>query len=221
MLIPRPETEDWTLRLAEMLHPSPQNPISVLDLCTGSGCIPLLLCHLWPSGSAQTVGVDISTDAIQLASENARLCGFGMPDSPSAARNGNTFLPLMANIRDPTFALSSALRPPFHLVTSNPPYIPATEYASLSPSVKDYEDPRALLGDPEPTPDGKGLTFYHEIAKLAARKGFLANDGIVAVEVGMGQAEDVATIFQAEGGLRRTEIWKDPWDIQRVVIGRP
>ncbi|THH32279.1 hypothetical protein EUX98_g1917 [Antrodiella citrinella] len=217
VLIPRPETEDWTLRVAELIHPSPHKPISVLDLCTGSGCIPLLLCHLWPFGSVRAVGADISAQAIQLASENAVICGI---ERPGGQTTGNTFLPLLANIRDPAFALSHALHPPFGLVTSNPPYITGADYEKLSPSVKDYEDSRALLGDPEDTGDGRGLTFYHEIARLAARSGFLADDGIVAVEVGIGQADDVAEIFEAEGGLRRTEIWNDPWEVQRVVIGR-
>ena len=217
------------MRLAELIHPTPQNPIAMLDLCTGSGCIPLLLCHLWPPGSVHAVGVDISTDAVQLASENAQLCGISVTTDDAAtctsAKSENTFLPLLANIRDPSFVLSAALHPPFHLVTSNPPYITNADYEKLSPSVKDYEDPRALLGDPDAANSGansgKGLTFYHEIAKMASREGFLTSDGIVAVEVGVDQAQDVEDIFQAEGGLRRTELWKDPWGIQRVVIGRP
>ncbi|TCD71582.1 hypothetical protein EIP91_007329 [Steccherinum ochraceum] len=224
VLIPRPETEHWTLRLAELIHPSSQDPISLLDLCTGSGCIPLLLCHLWPPGSVQAVGADISSDAIQLAVENAHRCGIHVSTFHSLLRatdsNGNTFTPLLADIRSLDFAQSSALRSPFHLITSNPPYITHEDYAKLSPSVKAYEDPRALLGDPQPTPYGKGLTFYHDIAKLAAREGFLARNGVVAVEVGIGQAEDVQRIFQEEGRLRETEIWRDPWEVQRVVIGR-
>jgi len=217
VLIPRPETEDWTLRLAELIHPSPQKPISLIDLCTGSGCIPLLLCHLWPPGSVRAVGVDLATEAIQLATENAGLCGIGHSDTETSR---NTFLPLLANIRHSAFALSPALRPPFHLITSNPPYITTADYEKLPLSVKDYEDPRALLGDPEPKDGHRGLSFYHEIAKLVARRGFLAEDGTVAVEVGIGQAKDVAEIFETEGGLSKTEIWNDPWDVQRVVVGR-
>ncbi|KAH8093941.1 S-adenosyl-L-methionine-dependent methyltransferase [Cristinia sonorae] len=215
VLIPRPETEDWTLRLAELIRPTPQNPVSLLDLCTGSGCIPILLCHLWPEGSVHATGVDIAVEAIELAAENSRLCGV---DNPTGRKN--TFTPLMANVRDPGFIHLAALKPPFHVITSNPPYISAADYEALSPSVRDFEDPRALLGDPEPTDSGDGLTFYHEIAKVASSNGFLADDGVIAVEVGIGQAEEVAKILTRRIGLRSTAIWNDPWGIQRVVVGR-
>jgi SAM-dependent methyltransferase len=71
VLIPRPETEHWTLRLAQSIRPSPQNPAHVLDLCTGTGCIPLLLCATWFPGSTSVVGIDTSLEALQLAQDNA------------------------------------------------------------------------------------------------------------------------------------------------------
>ena len=71
-MIPRPETEYWTLRLAQSITPpSPQKPLHVLDLCTGSGCIPLLLCSTWTPGSTFAVGIDASIEALRLAQDNA------------------------------------------------------------------------------------------------------------------------------------------------------
>ena len=225
VLIPRPETEDWTIRLAQHVQPTPESPITLLDLCTGSGCIPLLLCRLWPPGSVRAFGVDVSTDAVQLARENASVSDVHVPSdttnvpTPSASAPQNTFLPLLANIRDPAVLSKAGLQPPFHVITSNPPYIPRREYDNLPRSVREYEDIRALLGDPDPgNEEQRGLTFYHAIAALVARAGVLADNGLLAVEVGHGQAQDVARILREEGGMQSTTIWKDPWQIDRVVL---
>ncbi len=225
VLIPRPETEHWTMRLAQFIRPTPTKPVNLLDLCTGSGCIPLLLCRLWPPGSVRATGVDISKDAIQLSYDNARVSEVHVPsdnlpspptEPPIPAQN--TFLPLLANIRDPAFARHPGLVSPFDVITSNPPYISREEYDNLPTSVRDFEDARALLGDPDPGHEqGCGLTFYHEIAQLVARDGFLSDNGILAVEVGQGQAKSVERIL-LDANMKATAIWKDPWEIERVVV---
>lgn len=207
------------MRLAEHIRPSPSKPVKLLDLCTGSGCIPLLLCHLWPPGSVHATAVDISEDAIRLSIDNAQLCGTNIPSDESSVQSGrNTFLPLQANIRDSSFANRPVWKEPFDVITSNPPYIPKVEYDALPKSVKDFEDMRALLGDPDPGHDHRGLAFYHTIAHLVAHKQILSDHGVVAVEVGQGQARDVEHILREEGGLDSTTIWNDPWDIERVVL---
>lgn len=164
----------------------------MLDLCTGTGCIPLLLCHLWPAGSVHATGVDISEAAIQLARENARLCGipsniqstttgayeqcqnslspmhgdadmnaggevYGADASAirNYGRNRNTFTPVLADLMHANFAKHARLEPPYDLITSNPPYIPQHEYDALDRSVREFEDVRALLGDP-PLPLSRG-----------------------------------------------------------------
>lgn len=222
VLIPRPETEHWTMCLAERVTPSPTRPIRLLDLCTGSGCIPLLLCRLWPPGSVRAYGVDIAPEAIQLASDNTAICGFSeSSDDPTHQPPfvRNTFRPILADIRDPAFLRTPGLCPPFQVLTSNPPYIPRREYDVLPPSVKDYEDRRALLGDPDSdSKDGDGLTFYRDIARLIATEGILAEDGVVAVEVGKGQARDVECILKDQAKLPKTTIWQDPWSVERVVV---
>ncbi|KAI0093241.1 S-adenosyl-L-methionine-dependent methyltransferase [Irpex rosettiformis] len=237
VLIPRPETEDWAIRLAEFVKPTMRAPIQLLDLCTGSGCIPLLLCKTWPAGTVRARGIDISAEAIALAKDNAARCGIPSSSSKPTASHEltaahNTFDALQADIRLPGFLASlksSGIRPRFDVITSNPPYIPRDQYEQLPTSVKDYEDIRALLGDPDLLPpqgkkslsdSGRGLTFYHDIAKLVAheQEGLLTTKGILAVEVGEGQAKDVAAILKTEGGLQYTSIWTDPWNIERVVV---
>jgi release factor glutamine methyltransferase len=191
----------------------------MLDLCTGSGCIPILLAHKWPRGSIQAHGVDISPEALSLASENA--ADHQILPSTDRASTGNTFDVTQADILHESFASAvlPKLRPPFDLLTSNPPYIPINEYNALPPSVKDYEDSRALLGDP--VGEDRGLTFYRQIAKLVSSHGILKHQGLVVLEVGKGQAGEVKGILENEGRIMfETEIWKDPWGVERVVLGK-
>jgi methylase of polypeptide subunit release factors len=105
------------------------------------------------------------------------------------------------------------LEPPFDVITSNPPYISFGEYNRLPDSVISHEDPKALFGGPD------GLDFYHAIAALVARKGFLSSNAVVAVEVGDGQAETVQDIFKKTAQMK-TEVWLDPWKKRRTVVGR-
>jgi HemK-like putative methylase len=213
VLIPRPETENWVIRLSETLRPTAQTPLSLLDLGTGSGCIPLLLCHLWPQGSLHAHGVDISTHAIRLANDNALLSG--IPSTSDGAHPQNTFRTTLANLLSPNFPQDiSPIKPPFNILTSNPPYIPWNDFVKLPRSVSDFEDPRALFGGPD------GLEFYEAIARLIAREGFLSPDGVVALEVGRGQSKAVEALIRTTGRVRHTQIWTDPWGIERAIFGR-
>ncbi|KLO09242.1 S-adenosyl-L-methionine-dependent methyltransferase [Schizopora paradoxa] len=238
VLIPRPETEDWTIRLASLLSPSADRPLKLLDLCTGSGCIPLLLCHLWQKGSLRAVGVDVSHDALQLAKDNAKRVNVSSPqtlepvdDFQEAKKTSNTFVGIHADILDADFIKGPEISTmqPFDVVTSNPPYIPKHEYDGLPPSVRDYEDPAALLGDP-PSPradelneshrdhDRRGLRFYRAIADLIGNHRLVKEGGLAVLEVGHDQSRDVAALMSKNAKVSRTEIWKDPWGVERCVL---
>ena len=187
--------------------------MTLLDLGTGSGCIPLLLCHLWPPGSINAHAVDVSTHALRLAEDNAKLCGF--PSCSNEEKPHNTFSTHKANFLAQDFwQVASRINPAFDIITSNPPYIPFDEYLKLSPSVLNFEDPKALFGGPS------GLEFYHAIARLVSSKDILRPDAMVALEVGHNQARSVESIMRATGRFRLTEIWLDPWGKQRTVIAR-
>lgn len=173
---------------------------------------------MWPQGSIRAFGVDISEQAVQLAKENAIRRGIHQSDS-SLYRAANIYTPFLADVLDPSF--KDSLPRSFDIITSNPPYIPLDEYRQLPKSVKDFEDSRALLGDPPGTSSTDGLTFYRAIAQLVAQDGVLNDDeSMVVLEVGDKQAAAVEDILKKDGRLSNTEIWMDPWQKERVVVAR-
>ena len=236
VLIPRPETAYITAQLSSTILASPsmhtcRKPLRILDLCSGSGCIALLLAHQL-GDHASIRGVDISPDAIQLARENAVHTGLS---DRVAFDLGNLWADTVVTEK-------------VDIVVSNPPYIPRTEWETLSPSVTDFEDPTALVGDPEDTPltsnhlrnqrggvpvkksDGKGLAFYRRIATILPQlldnedhlmTGQGAGLSRVAVEIGAGQAQDVQQILcnLSSGLVTRTEVWNDQYGVDRMVVG--
>lgn len=214
-MIPRPETEHWVLRIADFLSPTAQKPISLLDLGTGSGCIPLLLCHLWPPGSINAHAIDISPHALRLAQDNAVLCGIPS-HSYDPKKPQNTFNISTANFLAEDFLSSiSRINPSFDIITSNPPYIPWKEYLELPQSVSQFEDPRALFGGPN------GFDFYLAIARLVTNnKNLLKPNALVALEVGHDQATTVERLMRNTGRFSFTDIWTDPWGKQRTVLAR-
>ncbi|KAI5890707.1 S-adenosyl-L-methionine-dependent methyltransferase [Schizophyllum commune H4-8] len=209
VLIPRPETEDWTIRLSELLARKVRRraPITLFDLGTGTGCIPLLLCHLLPQGTIRAHGFDLSPDAVALANENAKTSNI-----PAVASGlVNTFSATLADFASARFRADTAHALPCDVLTSNPPYISTSE--PLPAEVKDWEDSRALFAGES------GLQCYEAIGKLLASPGFLAPDGLVALEIGHTQAQPVRDIL-ASAGLREIEIWQDPWGKDRTVVAR-
>jgi release factor glutamine methyltransferase len=217
VLIPRPETEEWTLRLHELITPTVTTRLDsgdnfrILDLCTGSGCIPLLLLGLLPKQS-KGLAVDISTEALALAKENAVICGI----SPERLTL------LEANIKDTAFIQKVLSHGPFHLLTANPPYIAPAEYVTLPRSVRDFEDARALVSVMNATShdDPRGISFYDRIAELISVKDVLVPGSLVALEIGSNQGRDVAEIMRDRGRLQDVKVWKDAWGKDRVVLGR-
>ncbi|KAK4044810.1 S-adenosyl-L-methionine-dependent methyltransferase [Parachaetomium inaequale] len=166
VLIPRPETEAYTLHLATPLsqqsHPAPSS-LSILDLCTGTGCIPLLLLHslLTTNPSTPTPppihihGIDISPQAISLARANhAHNIALGhLPPAPqSSPRYKLTFS--QHDIFSPTLLHNL---PPFQkidLLVSNPPYISHADFArTTARAVRNHEPRLALVPPPPPLGD--------------------------------------------------------------------
>jgi release factor glutamine methyltransferase len=165
ILIPRPETEEWTGRLLSLLlkiqAPRDAPPLKLLDFCTGTGCIPLLLCSGLVPGRLMATGVDILPEAVDLARRNALANGITLA-SPSPAQMtsspegeeeksglSNTFkslqIDLFSNDALETFVANPCTNP--DVLTSNPPYIPLSDMQSLDRSVLEFESPLALTGD--------------------------------------------------------------------------
>ncbi|KAI8926894.1 S-adenosyl-L-methionine-dependent methyltransferase [Entophlyctis helioformis] len=225
-LIPRWETEEWAARLVDLFRlPAPpprlRRPLRILELCSGSGCISLLLAHeLRAIGlQAQIVAVDIAGPALRLARLNQRLLGI----DTAALRfvHGDLFDDgLVATLL--SLASDDPADAGFDLIVSNPPYIPPAELAALEPSVLDWEDPRALLAS-----DAQGTRFYTRIeAQLApallAERPVTADSGWPALvfEIGSGQA---AAVRAQLGPLawRASLVWQDGAGRDRAVVKFP
>jgi len=167
-LDPRPDTEtliDVALAAADR-EGWRQQPIRILDVGTGTGCILLTLLAELPMATG--VGTDISREALQTAAANA--AALGVADRASF------------EIRDALDGLAV----PFDIVVSNPPYIASADIPALDPEVREYDPGAALDGGPD------GLDLYRRIAHGLDR----VNPRWVVLEVGAGQAESVAALLQ-------------------------
>ncbi len=161
----------------------------VLDLGTGTGC--LLLAFLRERLGWFGVGVDLSPAAAQLAARNA----------------------IRAGVADRTSFLAGdwagALLGGFDLVFSNPPYIPLSDIAGLQPEVRDWEPARALAGGAD------GLDAYRAICADLPR--LLAPQGVAVLELGVGQADAVASLARG-AGLHVIEARRDLGGVERALV---
>ncbi|MBC7905973.1 MAG: peptide chain release factor N(5)-glutamine methyltransferase [Rhodospirillaceae bacterium] len=168
-------------------------PLRVVDFGTGTGAILLSLLSELPNATG--VGVDKSPAALAVACENAESNGLG----------ARTEFLLSDWGRD--------LDERFNVIVSNPPYIPDQDIDGLEPEVAAFEPRLALAGGPD------GLDCYRVLIPHMAR--LLAPGGIAAVEVGMGQADPVASLF-TDAGLVVGAVASDLAGIERcVVAGHP
>ena len=189
VLTPRPDTEvivDLVLK-----RTTEHQAFNLLDLGVGSGAIILSILAERPA--AKGLGIDISSEALAVARENA------------ANLDLNQQVALLRG--DWTGGLADEN---FDIVVSNPPYIATDEIEMLEPEVRDHEPRLALDGGAD------GLDPYRILAPEILR--VLKPGGLFAVEIGHTQSKDVEALFEAAGGL---EVWtiKDLSDRDRVVTG--
>lgn len=186
VLIPRPETEELVRRAASLVALR-DCPLRILDLCTGSGAIAILLNRIFPE--AEVYACDISEKALETARRNNALCGTSVKFFPYDVLSG---APLPES-----FAPSDG----FHLVISNPPYVRQSEKTQMRPNVLDYEPALALF-----VPDVDPLVFYKAIASLAVR--ILAADGLLVEEINEAFPLQNKRILE-ENGLDSIELHRD------------
>lgn len=189
-LEPRPDTEalvDLALPHVRAMA-ARHGACRILDLGTGTGAVALALLKEEPLATA--LATDISQDALATAAANADMTGM-------ATR--------FRTVRSDWF---EAVEGRFHLVVSNPPYIASNEVELLAREVREHDPRAALDGGPD------GLDAYRAIAAGAERH--LEADGMVAVEIGIGQAHAVEAIF-ARHGFRLAERAEDLGGVLRVV----
>jgi len=186
-LIPRPETEHL-VEEAVRIGKGLNPPLRVLEIGQGCGAVAIALAT--ELGEAQIVATDISPGACSLAQANAE-------------RHGVT-----GRIKCVVGDLFPRGEEPFGLICSNPPYIPTAEILALAPEVRDYEPLTALDGGED------GLRFFHRIAQGASA--FLVAGGWLLLEMGQGQAPQVAAILQ-EHGFAQIDLIPDHAGIKRVI----
>ncbi len=185
VLIPRCDTEV----LAEtVLEKKPEGNIRIADLCCGSGCIGVSLLYYLPK--AQAVFADLSKEALSVAERNA-------------VRNGVGDRAVFQQMD----VLKTLPEGEFDVIVANPPYIPEEVIKTLEPEVRDFE-PRMALEAPE-----EGLLFYRVLPQMCRMH--LKPGGLLAFEVGIGQAEQVSKWLQPL--FREVEIRKDLQGVNRVV----
>jgi len=192
-LVPRPDTETVVELALEIWRSEHRGePQRIADIGTGSGAILLALLFEWREATG--VGTDISSAALQTASDNARRLGF----APRAAFVSCNY----------TAALSGV----FDLIVSNPPYIRSADIAELDREVREYDPRDALDGGVD------GLDAYRAIVPEAAR--LLAPGGTLIVEAGCGQSGPISQLMSASGLMPVHSPKADLAGIPRAISGR-
>ncbi len=198
-LIPRPETEElveWILNSSITHHSS---PITILDVGTGTGCIPIALKSNLPQ--ANVSAIDVSEKALELAKRNA-------------ASNKVEINFIQANILE-VEDLSKLQSPnthhpsPYNIIVSNPPYVRNLEKEEIKKNVLDYEPHLALFVE-----DTDALLFYRKIAQLAFKN--LTPNGLLFFEINQYLGKETVELLQ-NIGFKNIELKKDIYGNDRMI----
>lgn len=189
VLIPRDETEILVRKAIEIINKNDLK--AALDVGTGSGCIA---CMIAKYTDCRVIGLDISTDALNTALDNAsRLNLF----NKAIFRKSDIFSNVKPNES-------------FDIIVSNPPYIPPSEKENIQKEVT-FDPENALY-----TTDEKGLEFYEKITSEAPK--ILNKGGYLLFELGIGQSQEVKNFMKKD--FENIEIIKDLAGIDRVICGK-
>lgn len=183
VLCPRPETEGLA---DEVIKLAPHGG-AILDMCTGSGCIAIVLAK---KTSCEITAADVSAEALKVAEENAVLNSVG------------------DKIKFVESDMFSSIEGKYDIIVSNPPYIRSKDIRKLDREVRDYDPHCALDGGDD------GLDFYRIFADKAAD--YLTDGGILALECGINQAEEVCAMLAHKFDCR---VVKDLEGVDRIVTG--
>jgi release factor glutamine methyltransferase len=192
-LIPRPETEELVNLCANWATTNKIHhaPLQILEVGTGSGCIAIALLKKLPN--AQITAVDISNEAIKVASANA-----------IANNTAITFITL--DFLDETTWLGLGS---YDIIISNPPYIADNEKESMAGHVLDFEPHTALF-----VTNNNPLIFYSALANFG--KKYLHKDGAVFVEINQALGLQTQDVFEQNN--YNTLLKKDLFDNDRMIV---
>ena len=190
VLIPRPETEELIdLIIANNLTIQQSNNLKILDIGTGSGCIPIALKKNLPN--AEVFAIDVSEKALATAQKNAEL-----------------------NEIDICFILKDILKTndleqQFDVIVSNPPYVRNLEKAEINPNVLEYEPHLALFVE-----DDDALLFYRKIAQLAKKN--LTQNGQLYFEINQYLGKEMVQLLE-DLNFKNIELKKDNYGNDRMI----
>lgn len=231
VLTPRQDTEILVEQICQEDVQEDRKGMSVLDMCTGSGCIAISLAVL--GGYGRVMAVDVSEEALAVAAKNARrhlpslgthISGASIEaasaenpqENPSGrlgeqAEAGQRFSLLRSDLFS---AVSQEMQREgiqgFDLIVSNPPYIPSSVVDQLEPEVRLHEPRLALDGRAD------GLYFYRRLAKEAPA--YLKKGGRLYLEIGYDQGGQVSRLLE-EAGFKQIRVIQDLAGLDRVVRG--
>jgi release factor glutamine methyltransferase len=193
VLIPRPETELLVEYVTQRISTARQ--ATIVDVCTGSGCIAVAIARLRPH--ARVLAIDLSSSALHVARRNAIRHGVG---ERITWVEGDLLGPLV----------EQGVEGLVDVIASNPPYIAEAEWATLQPEVKLFEPRGALVAGPQ------GTELHERLLQEAAR--YLAPGGVVLLEIGAGQARGLRRIVEQLPGYKFHRLVYDKAGLERVVI---
>ncbi len=195
VLIPRADTENIVETVIRIVKEefADIDEVRILDIGTGSGAIGCSLAHFIPK--SRVIGIDVSDIAVSVASIN------------KVKLELNNYEIHTMNIFDDIFVDLNG----FHVVVSNPPYIPADDIDGLQKEVSEHEPRTALNGGIT------GLDFYKRIIHIFSK--LVADKAILALECGWNQKDSIEDIMNQLVGLDRIETIKDLSGKDRGLVG--
>ncbi|APZ47839.1 protein-(glutamine-N5) methyltransferase, release factor-specific [Polaribacter reichenbachii] len=191
-LIPRPETEElveWILNEIENLDLSENKKLNILDIGTGSGCIPISLAKNLKNTTISSI--DVSADALKMAKKNAELNKVNI------------------NFIENDILATNNLPESYDIIVSNPPYVRELEKVEIQNNVLENEPHLALfVSDDDP------LIFYNKIAELA--KKHLSKSGILFFEINQYLGKETLEML-IKKGFKNVELRKDLFKNDRMI----
>ena len=200
VLIPRPETEELVELIInnEKKEKREKAKVNILDIGTGSGCIPISLKKNLPS--AEVFAIDVSPNALEVAQKNAEI-----------NRVEVNFIEANILLTD-SLALptrNSQLATTFDIIVSNPPYVRNLEKAEINPNVLEFEPHLALFVE-----DNDALLFYRKITELA--KNHLAESGKLYFEINQYLGKETVALVESYG-FKNVQLIKDIYGNDRMI----
>ena len=190
VLIPRPETLELIIYIKDSFKHAP--PKTILDIGTGSGCIPIALSQAFPHASI--TAIDVSEKALAVARENAN-------------KYKSTINWELKNILS-----EKSLDQKYDLIVSNPPYVRALEKVEMSKNVLAYEPELALF-----VTDKDPLIFYKKISELAFD--FLSQDGLLFFEINEYLGEETTALIK-NIGFKKIVLKQDMYLKNRMIMAK-